>query len=181
MRLFVAAELTDEMVEALVETQAGLRDTVHGRYVAPDSLHVTLAFLGQVNHSRVGELTDVLYEATAATEPIEAMLGPLGSFGRRSSAIVWQGFQEGSEELKQVAARVRSALDDHGFAFDRKGFLPHITLMRRADLSCASLGMAHVAAGTIDTVTLFSSDLSGDRPRYEAIERIRLGAPERDW
>ena len=106
MRLFVAAELTDEMVEALVETQAGLRDTVHGRYVAPDSLHVTLAFLGQVNHSRVGELTDVLYEATAATEPIEAMLGPLGSFGRRSSAIVWQGFQEGSEELKQVAARV---------------------------------------------------------------------------
>ena len=46
MRLFIAAELPENLLEALAETSARLRDTVKGRYVAPDSFHLTLAFLG---------------------------------------------------------------------------------------------------------------------------------------
>jgi 2'-5' RNA ligase len=33
-----------------------------------------------------------------------------------------------------------------------------------------------VDRGVVDSVTVFSSDLSGDRPRYEALERVSLGA-----
>ena len=53
MRLFIAAELPENLLEALAETSARLRDTVKGRYVAPDSFHLTLAFLGEVEANRI--------------------------------------------------------------------------------------------------------------------------------
>ena len=55
MRVFVAAELPDEMYDALCETSALLRASVRGRYVAPDSFHVTLAFLGNVESWRIDD------------------------------------------------------------------------------------------------------------------------------
>lgn len=174
MRCFVAVELPRELTDALVETQATLRDALRGTYVGPDRLHVTLAFLGDVAGSRLTAVSDAVERAAWGTGPIECTLGPLGSFGRRSQAVVWQGFDRGADELCLLAERVRSELGEAGFSFDTKRFVPHVTLMRRADLTAADLGIAQVATGTIDCVTVFSSDLSGPHPVYEALDRIPL-------
>jgi 2'-5' RNA ligase len=54
--------------------------------------------------------------------------------------------------------------------------------MRAADLSAGTLPMPQVAKGAIETVTLYRSDLSGERPRYEALHVVRLQAPpDQDW
>ena len=55
MRLFVAAVLPDAVLDALAETSALLRGSVRGRFVAPDSFHVTLAFLGDTPAERVDD------------------------------------------------------------------------------------------------------------------------------
>ncbi len=169
MRLFVAAPLPQVLVDALSETSALLRQAVRGRYVASDSFHVTLAFLGEVPVYQLSEVERALEMATADFEPFQTALGELGSFGRASNAILWQGFQQGRREWSVLAHDVRGCLDDAGFAFDGKSFLPHVTLMRRADVSRGALPMPCVEQGTIDTVTLFSSNLSGDRPQYEVL------------
>lgn len=175
MRLFIAAELPEPLLEALVETQAGLRDCVRGRYVAPDMLHVTLAFIGHVPGFLVDRAVGALEAACEGAAPIEASLGELGSFGRPRKATLWQAVS-GGVELANLAEAVRVQLCLGDLPFDEKDFKAHVTLMRAADLAAVSeLPMPHVARGTIDTVTLFSSDLSGEHPVYEPLHTVRLG------
>ena len=173
MRLFVAAELSEPLLEALAETQAALRDCVRGRYVAPDSFHVTLAFLGNVDAARIDELAEAILRACDGHAPVSAATAELGSFGRRKAATLWQKI-DGGAALPALAADLRSQLTSAGFAFDEKTFLAHVTLMRHADLTAGLLPMPVCAVGSLSTVTLFRSDLSGPAPRYEPLERIVL-------
>ena len=173
MRLFVAFELPGEMLDALAETSALLRGSVRGRFVARDSLHVTLAFLGEVGPYQVNDVITALEEGCAGFGAFEAALGELGSFGRRSSATLWQGFRD-ADSMKQIAESVRQALKARGLSFDDKPFRAHVTLMRAVDLRSGELPMPVVAGGIIDTATLFKSDLSGPRPVYEPLHSVKL-------
>ena len=175
MRLFIAAELPEELLEALAETSADLRASVRGRYVGTDSLHVTLAFLGDVEGSRVPGVEAALAGACAKHEPFRVRLAELGHFGRQREATLWQGFDAaGQAGFAALAKDVRAGLEARGFAFDAKPFRAHVTLMRQADVTHGALPMAAAAAGTVDTVTLFKSDLSGKRPVYTPLVTVGL-------
>ncbi|MDO4796801.1 MAG: RNA 2',3'-cyclic phosphodiesterase [Coriobacteriales bacterium] len=174
MRLFVAAQLPVELVDALAETSASLRSCVSGRFVGPDLFHVTLAFLGEVPAMQVTEVASLVRISCDGMPPFSTTLGALGSFGRRSQAVLWQGFSAGQDEWAELARRVRAGLDEGGFAYDGKGFLPHVTLMRRANVAHGTLPVPCVERGVVDTVVLYASDLSGPRPRYEPIECVKL-------
>ena len=176
MRLFVAAELPDSMLDALAETSAALRSSVRGRYVGSDLFHVTLAFLGEVESSRCAELEDALSRSCAGHGPFETSLGALGSFGKKSRATLWQGFSDAGS-LPEIAHALRESLQVRGFEIDARSFVAHVTLMRSADLSHGTLAAPYVRSGRIDTITLFSSDLSGKRPVYEPVRRINLLEP----
>lgn len=178
MRLFVAAELPDNMRDALAETSALLRGSVRGRYVAPDSFHVTLAFLGEVAGHRVDAAVDAVERGCSGFGPAQVSFGDFGSFGRRSSATLWQGFAEAGC-LPDIAARVRDALRDEGFSFDGKPFLPHVTLMRAADVRAGALPMPAHAEGVVSHITLFRSDLSGPRPVYDPLHTVDLASSGR--
>lgn len=179
MRLFIAAVLPQELIEALSETTALLRESVRGRFVAPDMLHVTLAFLGDISSERIPDVTFALDEGVAGHDAFETRLGELGYFGRARNATLWQGFvrqPEGRDPWGGLARDVRSALRDAGMAFDGKSFIPHVTLMRGANIDGAGmLPMPVVAAGLVSRVALFKSDLSGPHPVYEDIESFELG------
>ena len=173
MRLFIAAE-PHGAEEALAETLAMLRDNVRGRFVAPDSLHVTLAFLGEVPAARVDDAADALARACSTMSgPFDVQLGELGSFGKPSRATLWQGVRDHGE-LADLAIAVRSELDAAGFDFDKKKFRAHITLMRNADLSSGFLPAAFGTDARIESAILFRSDLSGPRPVYEPLFEASL-------
>ena len=184
VRLFVAAEVPVELREALAETSAALRGCVRGRFVGADSLHVTLAFLGEVAGARVEDASAALERGCRRFSGFDVELGELGCFGKRSKATLWQGFRDAGA-LPEIAESVRRELRAVGFAFDEKAFLPHVTLMRTADLTSGTLpvpvctggpGMSEgvVSVGRITTVTLFRSDLSGKRPVYEPLHSVEL-------
>ena len=175
MRLFIAAELPENLIEALAETSADLRGAVKGRYVGTNLLHVTLSFLGEVEATRIPEIEAALEEACEGHGPFPVSLGELGHFGRRFDAVLWQGFDAaGAQAFAELARDVREALSARGFAFDVKKFSPHVTLMRSADVSHGVLPMPCIAAGIVDTVTLFKSDLSGKHPAYTPLANITL-------
>ena len=173
MRLFIAAELPEAVHEALAEESGMLRGCVRGRYVSPDSFHVTLAFLGDVEASRVDTVIDALEEGCKGFRSFQISLGEFGSFGRRSKATLWQGFQE-QGDLPAIADSIRESLGTTGVAYDEKPFRAHITLMRAADLKEGILPMPECAQGTIERITLFRSDLSGKRPVYEPLHTVFL-------
>ena len=173
MRLFIAAQLPDEMLEALAETSALLRASVRGRLVAPSSFHVTLAFLGDVESWRIDDACAAIDEGCKGIAAFWTSFGELGSFGRRAAATLWQGFDEPGK-LPDLAHNIRSSLRARDFEFDGKKFLPHVTLMRAADLRTGTLPPPCFAGGTVDRVTLFRSDLSGPRPVYEPLHTNTL-------
>ena len=174
MRLFVAAELPERMLEALSETSAALRDTMHGRYVSPDRFHVTLAFLGEVPASDVDDIAQAVERASLACSPFATSLGALGTFGRGRNLVLWQGFSRGGDAWAGLARDVREELGRQGHSFEGGRFVPHVTLVRRAQIPTAELPMPCVAEDVIQTVTLFRSDLSGDVPRYDPLARSEL-------
>jgi 2'-5' RNA ligase len=173
MRLFIAAELPEGILEALAETSALLRGCVRGRFVAPDSFHVTLAFLGDVAEHRVNDLCKALDRACDDTAAFDVSLGDFGCFGKRSKATLWQGFREAGA-LPELAQAVRRELRQADFSFDDKKFLPHVTLMRAANLTAGELPMPALAEGPVSEITLFQSDLSGKRPVYKPIHVVTL-------
>lgn len=175
MRLFVAAELPEGALDALAETSALLRGSVRGRFVAPDSFHVTLAFLGEVEGHRADAACSAIDRGCAGIAPFPVTLGDFGCFGKRSKATLWQGFRDAGS-LAALAESVRAELRDAGFSFDGKAFLPHVTLMRAADLTEGELPAPALAEGVVTNVALFRSDLSGQRPVYEALHTVELVA-----
>ncbi len=174
MRLFIAAELPPQILEALSETSASLRDAVKGRFVGPDLFHVTLAFLGERPASEVPAICDLMRVACVEQPAFKTSLGDLGTFGRASSAVLWQGFSEGRKSWDALAQSVWGQLSVLGYAPEHSRFVPHVTLARRANIQGLHIPMPHVDRGIIDSVALFSSDLSGPRLVYEPLDCARL-------
>ena len=123
MRLFIAIKMNDEMTDALVSLQDAMRRRgVSGNYVAPDNLHLTLAFIGEyADPYTVSEVIEQI-----VFEPFSIKLSGIGSFEK----LWWAGISE-NEDLKKIVKRLRYALADAGIPFDRKKFSPHITLIRK--------------------------------------------------
>lgn len=166
------------MTEALAQTSAMLRESVRGKYVPPDSFHLTLAFLGEIPGSRLPALHAAVEEACHGARTCDCTLGDLGMFGRRNSATVWQGVE--GECVTALAKSLRASLNTYGFDYDDTKFLPHVTLMRRANLDYpfTLLPSPETASGTIDTVIIYQSELDSERAHYTPLYDVALTASE---
>ena len=147
MRLFIAIQLDQPMLDALAELQGAMHLCgMRGSYSREENLHVTLAFIGEYPDAQ--EVLDAL--ETVHFEPFDICLEGAGHFGD----LWWAGLS-GPDALYGLAKKVRRALADAGIPFDRKRFMPHITLVRRAVWNDRALRqLEHPAAKMI--VTSFS-------------------------
>ena len=124
MRLFIAIQFNDEIIEAINELQEDLRDQgMEGHYLPSENLHLTLAFIGE--YGDPDEVMDALEESDF--RPLSISLEGVGNFGD----IFWAGISE-NRALMSYVKRLRKVLSDHRIPFDRKRFNPHITLVRKA-------------------------------------------------
>ena len=171
MRLFIAIRLSEEMEKSLLDIQGQLRRLgVRGNYTRPENLHLTLAFIGEYSEP------DKLLEAMGSLSfpPVELRLRGLGSFGE----LWWAGLEE-SEELYGLVRQLRHALARAGIPFDRKKFLPHITLVRKPeychvpDLAALSIPGTSMKA---ERVSLMLSTRGRNGMIY-----TELGAISSDW
>ena len=175
MRLFLAVRFPPDLA---ARASAALPDLKVLRRVAPELMHVTLAFIGSVPDATLADAASAAGEAAAASRAFELRLGTLGQFPERGSPhVVWLGFTDPAP-LVDLADRARRSLTAHGVAFDDKPFRPHLTLARvreeadrveLRDLAVALRG-ATAPAGTfvVDAVHVIESTLSPKGPRYTA-------------
>lgn len=186
MRLFVAVS-PDERARAAAaaaEEEIRSRTTLGARWVAPESLHVTLAFLGAVEPGLVPDLRDALAAAVGRVAPFPVALGPPGAFPTpRRPRVLWIGVGEGAERLATLAAVVRTALEPFPVARDEKPFRPHVTIARvraaRLDQALAE----HLAKPSpppgpvweVRSVTLFESVLGPGGARHRPVAVLPLG------
>lgn len=130
-RLFIAVPVDDGVKENLerVGTAANARGV---SWVRPENMHLTLAFLGEVEERRVSVLEDVIYAATEDNlAPLQLRAQGLGAFPDEEKArVLWAGLDGDVPRLIELQARLVAELKGAGFEVDSKKFRPHITLAR---------------------------------------------------
>lgn len=125
-RLFFCLWPPDSVRKAIVETAK--KDDIRGKRVTDSRLHLTLAFLGDVD-------TAVLDRLIANVNAIDAQafdlaLCRIGYFPR--AKVAWLGPEQTPKALSALAAAVGRAAADSGVTVESKAFRAHVTLARRA-------------------------------------------------
>jgi 2'-5' RNA ligase len=187
MRLFTAIELGDDVCAragALVESLRRRADKAAPRakvtWVAPDRMHLTLRFIGEVTDDKAEAIVAAL-RAPLPLEPFDVRWEGLGSFPPRGAPrVLWVGVAIGKEALIEAEAAISDRLAGLGFPREDRPYSPHLTLARvrePAGLKAASLFESLEGAlgdTRVNAITLFRSHLSPKGPTYVAMERTRL-------
>jgi RNA 2',3'-cyclic 3'-phosphodiesterase len=184
VRLFVAVNLPESTRRFAYETAAPLRKTAPSvRWVLPETLHITLKFLGDVAESRLSEMNAALAEAAAETSGFTIALRGLGAFPNfRRPRVFWIGV-ENAEPLVHVQSSVERVFARLGFPTEARDYHPHLTLGRTGPpLSREEVVATERTAATIeyeemvriDSIDLMLSRLSPDGARYEVLRPVRL-------
>ena len=190
MRLFLALEAPaawrTEAARALEALAAALDAEARAalRPVAPERLHLTLRFFGEVSEADAPRLEAAL---RARLPPLRAdlALAAAGTFGAPAHAsAVWLGLGGGLGALREAARGAEAAALDAGLPPERRAWRPHLTIARvrpRASPD-ARRAIARAAAGLgapaprlrrFGAATLVRSRPGGrGGPRYEAIARF---------
>lgn len=175
MRAFVALEIPEEFEADLVALARQLGASVQGRFMARDTYHLTLAFLGEIDgQGDVAAASKAIERACKPFAPISLHADGLGKFGKPDDATLWLGISP-TPALMELANSVRAELTTAGLTYDSKAFKPHITLARRAKLSKGELpALAFPRSAHAVRVTLFKSELAPEGATYKALKTIKL-------
>ncbi len=170
MRLFVALDLP----WTLRETLSGLCGGLSGaRWTAPENLHLTLRFIGEVRRDRAEEIDLALHALRGRR--FELAVSGTGLFDRNNRpSVLWAGIVR-CERLDHLQNKIETALQRAGVVPERRRFQPHISLARVdavAEPLLAGWLQGHNLLRTrpvpVDSFTLFSSQPGPDQPVYTA-------------
>lgn len=128
MRLFVALDIDDAIRQRLADYVAGLQRLVPDvKWVAAQSLHVTLKFIGELPEDRLSALKREL--ATVGGRSFNLSFRSAGFFTPRSPRVFWVGIEAGPE-LPALAHAVDQATARQGIPNEEREYTPHLTLAR---------------------------------------------------
>ncbi len=128
MRLFVALDIDESVREKIVRFMRSLTEFApHVRWVRPESLHVTLKFIGEKPDAEA--IKQALSQIHAT--PFEVKFQGYGFFpAPKSARVFWVGMESG-KLLSDLAKSVDETLAQLGIAKETQPFSPHLTLARR--------------------------------------------------
>jgi RNA 2',3'-cyclic 3'-phosphodiesterase len=130
MRVFVALDIDDAIRARLEVFLDGVRGFApEARWVRPESMHVTLKFIGEKPSEAVEEIKQAL--GTVRAGAIEISFRGYGFFPTlKAPRVFWVGIGAGPE-LSALAKSVDEATAALGVPREEHEFSPHLTLARR--------------------------------------------------
>lgn len=128
MRLFFACFPSRALAAQLHRHAGRLRQQCGGRLVRTAQLHLTLAFLGDVDSARLDELV-----ALAARQPWPALQLDLNRAGSFDTRVGWLAPGPEAVALDDWVRRFHAELALAGFHVEQHRFRPHLTLLRQLD------------------------------------------------
>ncbi len=181
IRVFLAIELSSDVRKKLSELQQQLRKTLPPiNWVRPESIHLTLKFLGYVEPSSISQLLSVLKPIGKKQHVFSIDVHGLGVFPQvKHPRIFWIGLTGNTQALQELVLEIEAALEPLGFPPEEKAYHPHLTLAR-IKRENATVGSAliqtgalesdqHLGTVVVDRFTLFQSDLDSSGSRYTSL------------
>jgi 2'-5' RNA ligase len=131
MRLFIALDIDDAIRERIARFEQGVTGFApDARWQKPESLHVTLKFIGEQPEPAVDGIKQALSTIPAA--PVAIQFRGYGFFPTAKSARV---FWIGVEAAPQLAAAIDEKMSSLGIPKEQRPFSPHLTLARASGRS----------------------------------------------
>lgn len=128
MRLFFALWPSPHAAESLAGIARDCALRFGGRPTRAETVHMTLAFLGEQPDARFSDI--VAAASSVAFAPFDLKLDRLGAW--RHNRVLWAGCREAPETLSSLTAGLHAALAQAEVRFDAESrpFNPHVTLLR---------------------------------------------------
>lgn len=136
IRAFIAVELPGEVASFLARLQDDLRKREQApvKWVHPESIHLTLKFLGNIDARKVDAIAAAISGAAKGIGPLRLRLGAPGAFPNlRAPRVICIGLEGQTEELSNLHRNIDRALVPLGFSPEERRFSPHLTLGRVRD------------------------------------------------
>lgn len=185
MRVFVAVPLPDDLREELGGLVSELRDSgADARWVDPDSMHLTLKFLGDTEPDEIEAVDQALRRAAGSVPPTGGRVQGVGSFPHlRRPRVIWAGVEPDDDGLEELHGRIDRGLAELGFKREKRGFHAHITLGRVKSGEGKRALVEEIEAREemelgrlpVEEFHLYESDLTPEGARYTVLSSYRLG------
>jgi 2'-5' RNA ligase len=182
IRLFIGIALPDELRARLAAMAAGIPGA---KWVAPNNLHLTLRFIGEVEETLLEDIDAAL--ARIRSPAFDLTFSDVGKFesGRKPHTL-WIGVAK-CPPLERLQPKIEAALVRLGIRPESRKFAAHVTLARLRNASAGRVA-AFISAHSlfrhgpvpVDRFTLYSSQLGkgGSVYRVEAeypLDRVSVG------
>jgi RNA 2',3'-cyclic 3'-phosphodiesterase len=173
LRSFIAVEIPAEIQSAIANSAAPLKNGLPKgliRWVAPQNVHLTLKFLGDVTPAALEQLAGALKAEAASHAGFSISISGLGAFpSARRARVIWIGL-EAPPALEALQRGVEATVAVLGYPPEQRPFSPHLTIGRvsqtisasglqriRTELESTRVGL--LGKFEVGAVHIFKSDL----------------------
>lgn len=167
-RVFLALWPDTDVRQALEKLQDDCA-LKQARRIATDNLHVTLHFLGDQPVDTIDRLVECAGDTRVQRHTL--VLDQVGQFCR--NGIVWAGCSTCPSESVELYAELGRVLEGLGIKVEKRRFVPHVTLFRKAMKSMKGFGIPGIS-WEIDRFVLVESELSASGAKYRILKHFKL-------
>jgi len=199
MRVFIGIDLDPEVRARIARFLEGVESFApEARWVRPESLHITLKFIGEQTPEQVEAISERLRGIEGSAFEIRS--GGYGFFPTaKAPRVFWIGIHAGPQ-LAELAGSVDVAVAELGIPCEDRPFSPHLTLARAGGRSgspkwrkgdgpnstfavvekrLAAMGELDFGKMTAHEFILYQSQLSPKGSKYTKLERFPLRTLQR--
>ena len=164
LRVFYAL-WPDAATASQLQAWARIGAPASARLMRRDTLHLTLAFVGDVDAARVPELVHI--GAQAHWPSFTLNLDRLGHWTH--NGIIWAGCSRPPAPLETAADALAARLRAAGFDMPLRRFAPHVTLARKAEALISGAPMPAVIDWPVTGGVLVASDRDAGGAHYRTL------------
>lgn len=187
MRCFIAIDIDEGIRAGLRNLQQDLAEKANVRksdikWVDPESMHLTLKFLGEIRDRDLVEVCNVAGAVAARHRRFDIAIKDVGHFGGRSARVLWVGAGLECPGLLGLQQDLEDELAAAGWPKEERKFSGHLTLCRirntKAGFELAKLTEEYEGfdLGVIrcGAITVYESQLRPEGPLYTSLGHYEL-------
>ena len=189
VRSFVAIDLPAGVRTELTSLEEKLKARRHPfvKWVDPESMHLTLKFLGNVAVDSVPQIVGAMSRVAGMHSPFKLQVADTGAFPNwQRPQVVWVGMGGELDRLNSLQKELESVLSPLGFPPESRPFSAHLTLGRLRDRVTPDdrrrfAGFAQTVefktslSFEVNAIRLMKSHLTSAGPIYSELAVARLG------
>lgn len=178
IRVFFAIWPDAAVRKQLLEMASGLQRNsgCTGRRMKAENIHLTLVFVGNVDHDGLEALCHAAEGIARTGRPsFELIIQETGYWKR--NRIAYAALHEIPPALKELVGQLGKAIEAIGYSMEARAYKPHITLMR--DAVCPALHrQIEPVVWEVREWLLVRSEQTREGVVYSPVGRWLLGTPE---